>query len=512
MERPLTCSSGGVGGDKFTPATRKVGSYERKNAAPMANSGEPLKRELNPTGAISIVVGTVIGTGIFLKSAVMSQLLGSSGWVLTAWAAAGLLSIAGALTYAELGAMLPHAGGPYVYLREAYGKLPAFLFGWKELLSTKGASNAAVAIGIVIFLNALIPVKVVWFEHPVHLFGETIAWQFGSQQLEAIAVIVILSYINTIGVAAGGLTQTILTGAKLVGIAFLVIGAFTVAKGGSLSNVFAPTTSGHAPSVAAFGAAMIAALWAYSGWGDLGIAAGEVRRPGRNLPLGLIGGILIIMVTYLVTNAAYAYVLPFSQIATANSTQFPNAAPVAERVAAAFLGPLGAAFLSLLFVVSALGTLNGGILTGSRIPFAMARDDQFPEALAKVDPKTRTPVTSIVLLAIWACLLTVSGTFDQLTTLVIFVDLTLDVFGSASIFILRRKMPAAERPYRTPLYPLVPLAYLATIIWLVVNTVRTSPLEALGGLIILLLGLPVYWYYRSRNRTAQGALPSPANS
>lgn len=478
----------------------------------MANGGEPLKRELNPTGAISIVVGTVIGTGIFLKSAVMSQLLGSSGWVLAAWAAAGLLSIAGTLTYAELGAMLPHSGGPYVYLREAYGKLPAFLYGWKELLSTKGASNAAVAIGIVIFLNALIPFKVVWFEHPFQLFGETIAWQFGSQQLEAIAVIIILSYINTIGVAAGGLTQTILTGAKLVGIAFLVIGAFAAGRGGSLSNIFALTTSGHAPGIAAFGAAMIAALWAYSGWGDLGIAAGEVRRPGRNLPLGLIGGILIIMVTYLVTNAAYAYVLPFSQIATASSTQFPNAPPVAERAAAAFLGPVGAVFLSLLFVISALGTLNGGILTGSRIPFAMARDDQFPEALAKVDPKTRTPVTSIVLLAIWACLLTVSGTFDQLTTLVIFVDITLDVFGSASIFILRRKMPAAERPYRTPLYPLVPIAYLATLVWLVADTVYTSPVEALGGVVILLLGLPVYWYYRHRRRTAQGALPSPANT
>ncbi|HEY7993572.1 MAG TPA: amino acid permease [Candidatus Eremiobacteraceae bacterium] len=475
----------------------------------MDSGGGSLRRELNPTGAISIVVGTVIGTGIFLKSAVMSQLLGSSEWVLAAWAAAGLLSIAGTLTYAELGAMLPHAGGPYVYLREAYGKLSAFLFGWKELLSTKGASNAAVAIGIVIFLNALVPWNAVWFQHPVQLFGETIPWQFGSHQLEAIAMIIILSVINSLGVAAGGWTQTILTGAKLIGIAFLIIGAFFVAQGGSVSNLFAAPASGHAPGIGAFGAAMIAALWAYSGWGDLAIAAGEVRAPGRNVPLGLIGGILIIMAAYMLTNAAYAFVLPFDQIATSSSTLYPSAPPVAERAAAAFIGPLGAAFLSLLFVISALGTLNGGILTGSRIPFAMARDGQFPQALAKVDPKTRTPVTSIVLLGIWASLLTVSGTFDQLTTLVVFVDITLDVLGSASIFVLRRKMPGAERPYRTPLYPLIPIAYLATLIWLIADTVVTSRLEALGGVVILLLGLPVYWYYRSR--PAQGALPSPAN-
>lgn len=476
----------------------------------MSNGGGSLRRALTPTGAISIVVGTVIGTGIFLKSAVMSQLLGSSGWVLAAWAAAGLLSIAGTLTYAELGAMLPQAGGPYVYLRAAYGKLPAFLFGWKELLSTKGASNAAVAIGIVIFLNALVPWNAVWFAHPFYLFGETIPWQFGSHQLEAIAVIIILSYINCRGVSAGGLTQTILTVAKLVGIAFLIIGAFFVARGGSVSNLFAAPASGHAPSIAAFGAAMIAALWAYSGWGDLAIAAGEVRSPGRNVPLGLIGGILIIIAAYLLTNAAYAYVLPFGQIASASSTAFPNAPPVAERAAAVFLGTLGASFLSLLFVTSALGTLNGGILTGSRIPFAMASDGQFPEALAKVDPKTQTPVTSIVLLAVWASLLTVSGTFDQLTTLVVFVDITMDVLGSASIFVLRRKMPQAERPYRTPLYPLVPLAYLATLVWLVADTVYTTPAEALGGIVILVLGLPVYWYYRTR-RPAQGAFPSPAN-
>lgn len=462
----------------------------------MENDKTSLRRDLTPTSAIAIVVGTVIGTGIFLKSAVMTQLLGSEGWVLAAWIAAGFLSIAGALTYSELGAMLPHAGGPYVYLRAAYGKLPAFLFGWKELLSTKGASNAAVSIGIVIFLTAIIPYHVVWATRTVHLFGEAIAWQFGSQQLEAIAIIAILSVINCMGVAAGGLTQTILAGAKLLGIAFLIIGAFFLTHNGSLAHIFSGPAAGPAPGFAAFGAAMIAALWAYSGWGDLAIAAGEVRSPGRNIPRGLIGGIILVMVVYVVTNAAYAYALPLTQIATANSTSFPNAPPVAARVAEAFLGAGGAAFLSLLFVVSALGTLNGGILTGSRIPFAMARDAQLPKMLAEVHPTRRTPVTSIVLLGVWASLLTLTGTFDQLTTLVIFVDIVLDIFGSASIFVLRRTMPATERPYKTLGYPIVPIAYIGTLVWLVVNTVMTSPVEALGGLVILLIGLPVYWYYR----------------
>jgi len=467
----------------------------------MEDSTNPLRRALTPTSAVAIVIGTVIGTGIFLKSAVMSQLLGSAWWVMAAWAAAGLLSIAGTLTYSELGAMLPHAGGPYVYLRAAYGKLPAFLFGWKELLSTKGASNAAVSIGIAIFLTALIPYRVVWAEHPFQLFGETIDWQFGSQQLEAIAVIIFLSVINCYGVAAGGLAQTILTGAKLLGIAFLVVGAFFFARGGTWSHVFQSVNGGHAPGMAAFGAAMIAALWAYSGWGDLSIAAGEVRRPGKYIPLALIGGILLIMLIYLVTNAAYFFALPIDQIATASSTKFPHAPAVGALVAQSFMGPLGAAFLSLLFVISALGTLNGGILTGSRIPFAMASDGQFPAQLAQVNATTRTPVRSIVLLAVWACLLTLSATFDQLTTVIIFVDIVLDLFGAASIFVLRKTMPDAVRPYRTPLYPLVPIAYMATLFWLVADTVLTSPVEALGGLAILVLGLPVYLYYR-RTSTA----------
>jgi APA family basic amino acid/polyamine antiporter len=467
----------------------------------MQTDTSPLRRDLSPTGAISIVVGTVIGTGIFLKSAVMAQLLGSAGWVLAAWVAAGLLSIAGALTYAELGALLPHAGGPYVYLRAAYGKLPAFLFGWKELLSTKGASNAAVSIGIAIFLTALIPVHVVWAQRSFVLFGETVNWQFGSQQLEAIAVIIVFSIINCIGVAAGGRAQTLLAGAKLLGIFFLVIGAFFFGHGGSLSNLFMPSSTGHAPGIAAFGAAMVAALWAYSGWGDVSIAAGEVRSPGRNIPLALIFGIILVMVVYVLTNAAYAYALPLAQIATSNSTAFPNAPPVAARVAEAFMGAGGAAFLSLLFVISALGTLNGGILTGSRIPFAMARDGQFPKKLAEVHPQARTPVTSIALLAVWACVVTLTGTFDQLTTLIIFVDIILDFFGAAAIFVLRRKMADAARPYRTPGYPLVPIAYMATIGWLVVNTVLTTPVEALGGFALLALGLPIYVYYRRREKS-----------
>lgn len=467
-----------------------------------------LRRDLTPIGAIAIVVGTVIGTGIFLKAAVMTQLLGSAGWVLAAWIAAGLLSIAGVLIYAELGAMLPHAGGPYVYLRTAYGKLPAFLFGWKELLSTKGASNAAVSVGIAIFLTALIPVHVVWAHHTFRVFGEQINWQFGSLQLEAIGAIVMLSVINAWGVAAGGGAQTVLTFAKLLGIAFLVVGAFFFAHGGWTNFAGLPAAH-HAPGIAAFGAAMIAALWAYSGWGDLSLAAGEVRSPGRNIPLGLIAGMLLVMAVYVITSLAYSYALPLTQIATSSSTAYPNAPPVAARVAAAFLGAGGAAFLSLLFVVSALGTLNGGILTGSRLPFAMARDGQFPRLLAQVHPTSRTPVAGIVMLGVWACALTLAGTFDQLTTLVIFVDIVLDVFGAATIFVLRRTMAESVRPYRTPWYPFVPLIYVATLVWLVVNTVIASPLEAVGGLGILLTGLPVYWYFNRRKVQPSVAVQAP---
>jgi APA family basic amino acid/polyamine antiporter len=460
-----------------------------------------LRRGLGLPSAVSIVVGTVIGTGIFLKTALMAQLLGSAAWVLAAWVAAGLLSLAGTLTYAELAAMMPQAGGPYVYLKAAYGKLPAFFFGWKELLSTKGASNAAVSMAIAIFLTQLLPVRVVWTQRTLHLFHENVTWQFGSQQLEAIALIIILSAINCLGVRAGGAAQTVLTGAKLLGIAFLVIGAFAFSHGSwrhFLEAGGAGTT--HVAGLSAFGAAMIAALWAYSGWGDLIIAAGEVRHPGRTIPRGLIVGIGIVIIVYVVTNAAYIFALPLQHVADANSTAFPNAPPVAARVAAAFLGAGGAAFLSLLFVVSALGTLNGGILTGSRIPFAMAQDGQMPASLAALHPKTRAPVRAIVLLGAWACLLTLTGTFDQLTTLVIFVDILLDAIGVMAIFILRRSMAGAHRPYRTPLYPWVPALYATTLIWLVANTVWTNPLEVAGGLGLLAAGLPVYLFFRAKDK------------
>lgn len=468
----------------------------------MATSEEQLRRGLTPTASLAVVVGTVIGTGIFLKSALMAQLLGSSVWLLAAWTAAGLLSVAGALTYAELGAMLPHSGGPYVYLKAAYGRLPAFLFGWKELLATKGASNAAVSVGIAIFLTALIPIHAVWAHKSFHFLGETVNWQFGSQQIEAITLIAVLSLVNSLGIAAGGWTQTIVTFLKLAGIVFLVAGVFFLGHQGSWSNLFAHGTSTRPqfPGIAAFGAAMIAALWAYSGWGDIAIAAGEVHKPGQNVPRALIGGILIVMAVYIVTNIAYVYALPMAQIATSNSTGFPDAAPVAVKVAESFLGPLGASFIALLFVVSALGTLNGGILAGSRIPFAMASDKQFPQALAAVNPKTRTPVTAITLLGIWAALLTLTGTFDQITTLVIFVDIAIDFFAASSIFVLRRTMAESLRPYRTPGYPFIPFVYVVTLGWLVVNTITTNPLEVLEGAAILVLGLPVYWYYRGRNR------------
>ncbi|HXW77031.1 MAG TPA: amino acid permease [Candidatus Eremiobacteraceae bacterium] len=474
----------------------------------MQNNPTPLRRDLTTTSAISIVIGTVIGTGIFLKSASMTQLLGSASWVILAWIAAGLLSIAGTLTYAELAAMMPESGGPYVYLRTAYGKLPAFVFGWKELLATKGAGNAAVAVAIAIFLSSLIPFRLVWAQHTFHMFGEQINWQFGTQQLEAIAFIVILSAINCISVSAGGRFQTLVTGLKLLGIAFLIVGAFFFARGASWAHFQSHLAGAGSPGIAAFGAAMIAAMWAYSGWGDLPIAGGEVRSPGKTIPFGLIAGILVVMAIYVVANIAYVYVLPLADLATSSSTAFPNAAPVAARVAQAFLGIGGAAFLSLLFVVSALGTLNGGILTGSRVPFAMAGDRLLPEPLAQVNPQTRTPVTSIIVLAVWACIVALSGTFDQITTLIIFVDVLLDFFGAASIFILRRTMVGAERPFRTPLYPLVPIAYVATLGWLVFNTIATSPAEAFGGLAIIVVGLPVYLYYRSKE--VRGTSPNAA--
>ena len=457
-----------------------------------------LARALSLRDSIALVL-TVIGTGVFLKAAPMAQLVGSPGKVLLAWLAAGLLSLAGALTYGELGAMMPEAGGEYVFLREAYGDLAGFLFGWTSVMLIASGGLAAVSNAVASFLAAFVSFDGVWVARDLHLLGQTIHWQLGGQQLVAVAIIVLFAAINSRGVEVGGRVQWLATVAKLGGVAIIVLGAFLLSKTGSWSNLRAPVTAQTTPTgIGAFGAAMIASLWAYQGWSNLPMVAGEIEKPERNIPRALIYGMLLVIVVYLITNTAFFYALPFNEVVTANSTAYRDALPVASKAAQTFWSH-GAQIVSLAFMIAAIGALNGITLMNARVPYAMARNGLFFRPLADLSDK-RVPARAIWFQAIWACLLALSGTFDQITTSVIFAVWLFTALVGSSLFVLRRKLPAAPRRYRALGYPVVPAVFVLVAAWLVLNSLSATPVESAAGLILIALGLPFYIYFRIAHR------------
>lgn len=455
-----------------------------------------LVRALSLRDAIALVL-TVIGTGVFLKTAPMAQLVGSPSKVLLAWLAAGLLSLAGALTYAELGAMMPEAGGEYVFLREAYGDLPAFLFGWSLVMIMASGGLAAVSTALASFLASFIPLDAVFTTHDFHALGQVVHWRLGIQQVVAVAVILLFSWVNSRGIQLGRRVQWSATIAKLGGIAVIVLGAFLLSRSGSWEHLKMPVTAGIAPTgVGAFGAAMLAALWAYQGWSNVPMMAGEIEKPERNIPRALIFGMLIVIVVYLITNLAYFYALPFSEILTSNSTAYRDALPVAARAAQTF-SSYGAQIVSVAFIIAAIGALNGITMMNARVPFAMARDGLFFGPLANLSATSNVPVNAIWFQGIWACVLALSGTFDQITTSVIFAVWVFTALVGSSLFVLRRKLPAAPRRYRTPGYPVVPALFVLVALWLVINALTASPVESAAGLVLIALGLPLYFYFRA---------------
>ncbi|HXG71073.1 MAG TPA: amino acid permease [Gemmatimonadaceae bacterium] len=480
------------------------------STAPVASGrGETkLVRALSLREAAALVIGTVIGTGIFLKTAPMSQLLGSPSMVLFAWVAAGLLSLAGALTYAELGAMLPKAGGEYVFLREAYGDLLAFLFGWANMAIIATGAIAALGTAFASFLSAFVPMSAVYAERTFQLLGQEVHWEFGIRQVVAIAVILLFTAVNTVGVAVSGRIQWLLTAAKVLGITVIVGGAFLLSRAASWDHLSAPVTSSPtAGGVSAFGAAMIAALWAYQGWSHMPMVAGEMKNPERDIPRGLIYGMLIVLAIYLLTNIAYFYALPFNEIVTSSSTAYRDALPVATKATQSYLGEKASAVVTIAFLLSLIGALNGVVVMNARVPYAMARDGLFFPGLGKLASGTGVPARAVWAQGIWGALLALSGTFDQLTTSSIFAVWIFFALAAGAVLVLRKKMPDIPRPYRTFGYPFVPILFILVATWLVINTLRTNPVESGAGLVLIALGIPFYLYFR-RNR-ANGSMRDP---
>ena len=448
-----------------------------------------LKRELGTGAAMSIVVGTVIGSGIFLVPHDMILRVGTPGMVFFIFVFGGLLSLAGALTYAELAAALPEAGGEYVYLREAYGPMWGFLYSWTQMWVAKSGSIATLATGFFVYLANFFPLlERICFRIPVPLGanGGPVEIQYG--QVFAIALILGLGGLNYFGVKIGGDVQTAVTAVKVLLFCAIVLVGLSLGPAHGPVTVAATATP---LTIAGFFAALVAALWAYDGWNNVSMVASEVRNPQRNLPLSLIGGTLAVMAIYLFANWAYFHVLTADQVG-ANPR-------VAAEMMRRIVGGWGANAVSIAAMISIFAALNGSILTGARVPYAAARDGLFFRGLAWVHPQYHTPSGSILALTSWASVLIVlSGGYKDLFTYVIFASWILYGMATAAVIVLRIKRPELPRPYRTLGYPFVPLLFVFVAILLVISTYMDSRPAALKGLAIVALGVPFYFYWSRR--------------
>ncbi|HYH85121.1 MAG TPA: amino acid permease [Pyrinomonadaceae bacterium] len=483
-----------------------------------------LIRGLTLVAAVSIIIGNVIGTGVFLKARVMTCNVGTPGMVVTVWVVAGFLSLAGALTYAELSAMMPRAGGEYVFVREAYGSGTGFLYGWMQVFIAKTGSQASVAVALAIFFNDLTggSLNPVFFTREV--FGHQ--FNFGMLQVVALSAIAIFTALNCAAVSVSGWIATVLTGVKIALVLGIGVGAFLFASGNwghfAMSNTDAKACEGVAQlGIAGFSAAMLGALWGYDGWNNLTLAAGEVKNPQRNVPLALIGGTAVIILLYVFVNIAYFYVLDPTAVAGVS----PKSS-VAREVVVSFLGPVAVSLMAAGLLASSIGTLHTSILTGARVPYAMARDGMFFQNLARLSRKTRVPVGALVVQGVWASLLALSGSFDALTDYVVFGSWIFYGLVTASIFLFRRRQPHAERPYRAWGYPVVPVLFLLVTAFLLITTLLPDPARALAevrtllggslptdgikgvnlnafiGIVLIAAGLPVYYLFFRHRRIA----------
>jgi len=457
------------------------------DSGPKTSSSAELARDLGVGQAISVVVGTIIGSGIFLVPAEMMQAVGSAKLVYLAWIVGGLLSFFGALTYAELGAMKPQAGGEYVYVRDAYGPLAGFLYGWTWFVIAKPASIATVTTGLVRILGSF-PL----FAFLSHSVIETpIRIDYG--QLTAILATIFISLLNYLGVKKAGEFQFVFTLLKVAIILGIVAIGFSYSNG--QWSHFGESYAGATGGIAGFMAALVAALWAYDGWNDLNMVAGEINQPERNLPTALIAGVATVGVLYVLMNAAVQYVLPAAAIAASQ-----RAASDATQIV---VGSFGASIVSAGMAVSMLVTLNGTVMSGARVPFAMARDRYFFSALANVHPRFRTPSVALIVQALLAMiLLLLGGNFRQFFSLAIFAEWLFYMIAGSTVFVFRRREPNAPRPYKVWGYPVVPVLFVIASGVLLYYTFTDNLRNSAWGTVTILAGVPVfYWFARKRRVT-----------
>lgn len=443
--------------------------------APPSTSPE-LRRVLGLFSIIGIVVGAMIGSGIFINPAKVAKDVGTPAMMLAVWIVGGILSFFGALAIAELAAIYAQAGGIYIYLREAYGSAVAFLFGWTLFLVVESGTIATLAVG---FSSKYLP-------YFVDLSGL-------QTKVVAVSLIAILAAVNVFGVKKGAFLMNFLTSVKFIGLIGVCAVVFIFAKGSTgnfLSTESAAPVSGGL--LGSFGVALVAALWAYKGWETSTYCAGEIKDPQKKLPLGLFIGSLAVIFLYILANLAYLYVFPASRMA--------GSGRIAADVMEAAVGPVGATVVALIILMSMTGTANGHLLTSPRVFYALAKDGLFFNGVAKVHPKYRTPYVSIIVVAAWASLLSLSGTFEQLYSYVIFGFWIFMGLTVAGVIILRRKRPDLPRPYKTWGYPVTPILFILSSVFLTVNSLIRTFWNSFAGLALIALGVPVYFVWKRRRK------------
>ncbi|MGA2812287.1 MAG: amino acid permease [Candidatus Acidiferrum sp.] len=468
----------------------------------MSERRPELVRGLGAWASMAIVIGTMIGTGIFLKPAEMAREGRSVSVVFAAWIVGAILSLFGALSFAELGAMVPEAGGEYAYLRRAFGALWGFLFGWMHSIVGRPSSLASIAAGLMRFLSFLLPaVAAPLFSVHIALPGLSrwiAPYDFVFTWAQPLAVLWIagMTGVNYLGVRLGGAVQVFLTAIKVISVAIVIGVAF-----------FSPAGTPHAPDpfwpaagqnlgrvLGAFLAALAAALWAYDGWEDLNLVGSEVENPQRNFPRALVGGVAFVAVIYLLFSAACLKVLPFAAVAASSH--------IASDVVAHVAGRGAALWITVAMAISALGSMNSSVLSGARVPYAMARDGIFFEIAGGIHPRYRTPARALVFQCVLAGIMALTGTFEELTNLFIFATWIFYGFAVVALFRMRKTEPDLPRPYRCAGYPWVPAMFVMGALALTVSEWLQRPGRSTLGLLIIAAGVPFYRKWQRVSRAA----------
>jgi basic amino acid/polyamine antiporter, APA family len=458
------------------------------------------------TGII-LIISSIIGSGIYKKVAPMSLACESPELLILAWVLAGVVTLLGVLSLAEIAMLLPESGGSFVYLRKIYGEKYGFFYGWGSFACIQSASTAAIAYVFAQSLNAVIPLPILGGEwETMKVLGLFMPFANLGVKMTAVALIVVLTAINYRGVKEGGGVSNVITIIVIISLLAIIILGFTM-SGGSFANLTTDATSYPPDKMGeSFGflkvmfVTMLASFWAYEGWINIGFVGDEIKNPQRNIPKILIYGVLIIMTIYVLVNMTYLYVMPIDEMmAVANSENGVAAVEVIRK----FMGDGGAFAISLLIVLTTAGCTNSTILTSARIYYAMAKKGQFFKAAAYVHPKYKVPTKSLVIFAVWSCILVFSGTFDQLTDMLVFAQFIFYGLVVAGVFVLRKKMPNAERTYKVIGYPVVPILFLLFCAGLLVNTLIQQPREAGMGLFLIALGTPFYMYFKKNYKQVE---------